>query len=253
MRLFYRIKNKLTRMHSNYKQLNAKPNRNAIWIFGVQKSGTSAIAGLLAKRSNKSVTLDTPTLWDPFYSQMLNAELDIITHIKSNPYPFSKTIIKEPVASLFVSELDTYFNMDKYVFIYRNPHDVIRSILNRLHLPGDRKDIDLNEINENWRVHFKDGTNYIKSLTELWIKVYSQEEAIDDQRCIFVKYEDFLKDKIEFIDDLCEKLNLSPKNNITEILDYNFQPRGRSNTNLNEFFGEDNYNYILNETKKYLR
>tara|TARA_B100000508_G_scaffold141097_1_gene146971 strand:- start:63627 stop:64388 length:762 start_codon:yes stop_codon:yes gene_type:complete len=253
MGLIYQTKSFLYKLQAEYLKVFAKPNKKAIWVFGVQKSGTTAITALISKRSGKSATLDTPMLWEPYYSKLLSGELHLIDHIKHNPYTFSRQIIKEPVASLFIKELKTYFEMNKYVMIYRDPHDVIRSILNRLGLPGNKKNVNIKDVNKNWRVHFGDGKDYIKSLTTLWINVYKQNEIISDDKCIFVKYEDFLKNKMTFIDNLVDQLNLPKKHDITEDLDFNFQVRGDNDVDLIEFFGSENYEYIKTATKKYVR
>lgn len=249
----YRIKRQLEKKWENYQRKKIKPNKNALWIFGVQKSGTSAIAALLARRTGKSVTIDTPLLWDPYYSEIRKGQLCFTNHISNNPFDFSKDIIKEPAASVLIDKVDSYFNLKQFIFIYRNPYDVIRSILNRLDLPGDMENIDLNLIDENWQVHFDKEVNYIDSLINLWIEVYSQNSYIESDRCIFVKYEDFKLDKQNFIDSLVDTLGFNKINDIKDILDHSFQPKGNSEVNLIHFFGINNYKLIERRTKPFLR
>ncbi len=248
----YKIKRRVEKTWENYKIKTAKPNKDALWIFGMQKSGTSAIAGLLAHRANKSVTIDTPFLWEPYYSQIKNGKLTIKEHVNKHAYPFSKDIIKEPAASVIIRYIEKYFNLSKYLFIYREPHDVIRSVLNRLDLPGNEKNVNFHDIDTNWQIHFKNhGKNYINDLIELWIKVYSQRQYINNPNCILVSYKEFKKNKQKFIDDLCEKLNYKPVKDITHLLDHSFQPKGNSNVDLKSFFGEENYNIIEKKTKPF--
>lgn len=249
----YRLKREFQKKWETYLRTMAKPNKDALWIFGVQKAGTSAIAGLLAHRADKTVTIDTKMLWDPYYSQLKSDHLSLAKHIKKNPFDFSKDIIKEPTASILIDKIDACFKMNQFVFIYRNPHDVIRSILNRLKLPGNQQDINIEAVHENWRIHFNNGANYIDSLIDLWISVYAQSNYIDDKRCIFVKYENFLKDKEIFIDTLCDKLNFKKVQDTTHLLDYNFQPKGNPEVNLINFFGQHNYDLIEEKTKRYQR
>ena len=248
----YRVKRKLQKKWEAYKIKITKPNKDALWVFGVQKSGTSAIAGLLAHRANKTVTLDTPYLWEPYYSEIISGNLSLKHHVIKNPFPFSKDIIKEPAASVMIGHIEKIFNLPQYLFIYREPHDVIRSILNRLDLPGNKKNVNFHSIDANWQIHFKShGKNYINDLIELWINVYSQKEYINNPNCILVTYKDFVQDKQKFIDGLCKKLNYKPVKDIAHLLDHNFQPKGNSNVNLKSFFGEENYNNIENKTKAY--
>ena len=241
MRLLNRIKKKIST--TLYKK-TLKPNKDAIWVFGIQKSGTSAIAGLLSERTGLSVTLDTTLLWNPYLKAINDGQLDFGEHIKKNPFDFSKQIIKEPAASLLIKHIKEHFYLEKYLFIYRNPYDVIRSILNRLDIPGDKTNVNMHDVNINWRYIFKDGTDYIEKLANLWLEVYSQESYIFNSRCVLVSYDVFNKSKINFIDELCDNLNLPKKNNINEILNKNFQPRGNANVDLKVFFGTKNFQTI---------
>jgi Sulfotransferase domain len=245
MRLLKRIKRRIFKIGSVLLKKKKKPNKNAIWVFGMQKSGTTAIAGLLSYRSGLSVTLDTEMLWNPYFKDILEGRLDFIKHINANPDDFSNQIIKEPSASQLINFIEDYFNLEKYIFIYRDPHDVIRSILNRLDIPGDKINIDIDSVDVNWRYIFGDGTNYIEKLANLWLKVYSQDDYIYNSNALFVNYDIFKKDKIKFIDNLCSELQLPKKNDISDIINKDFQPRGNSNVDLKLFFGEHNFQVIL--------
>lgn len=244
-KILNRLKKKL--FSSNKKP---KPNKKAIWVFGMQKSGTSVIAGLLAHRLGYSVTLDTEMLWNPYLQDIKDNKLDFVEHIFNYPEDFSKQIIKEPTASLIINHVEKFFHLDKYVFIYRNPFDVIRSILNRLEIRGDMDDVDINSINHNWQYIFVDGKDYIKRLASIWLNVYSQDKYISNDKCLFVSYELFMNNKVDFIDKLCHKLKLKKKNSIIHLLDKDFQPRGNTNVDIKAFFGEKNYQIITDICSK---
>ena len=133
-----------------------KPNKNALFIFGFQKSGTSVIAGLLAEMTGKSVTIDTPYFWYPYDHQIISGTLKIKDHVEKYSHPFSKQIIKEQTTIFFISKLQEYFILDSYCFIIRNPFDNIRSILNRLNLLGNKEDIDIRLVIKSWQYIFKE-------------------------------------------------------------------------------------------------
>ena len=80
------------------------------------------------------------------------------------------------------------------------------------------------------------GYNYISDHCESWNEAYGNKDMINSKSCILVKYEDFIEDKISFIEDLCTKLNLPLKNKA-------FQPEGNRQINIEDFFG-DNFNTI---------
>jgi Sulfotransferase family len=240
----YLLKRKLERRWKVFKNKRIKPNKDAIWVFGMQKAGTTAIAALLAHRANKKVSLDTPLLWQPYLRQIKNHEIDFSKHVKKNPYWFSKDILKEPTASLLIKEIEKVFYLKKYVFIIRNPFDLIRSILDRLNLPGNKINVDEEDIDKNWRYLLNNGENYIEKLAEEYVEVYSQLEYIENNQCVLVKYEDFVKDKIYFINQLCDDLYLQKRQSIDDLKDKNFQPKGEKVDDYLSFFGNVNYKII---------
>lgn len=217
------------------------PNRDAIWIFGLQKAGTSAIAKLLGHMSGSSVSIDPRCLWSPYGKKIRIGELSVKEHSNKFSYPFSRDIIKEPSTTFYIERIESYFYLHKYVFIVRNPYSNIRSILNRLDLPGDDIDINIADVHVNWRSKFKrGGKNYIQDLAELWLKANSQDQYQFNDRCVLVKYEDFKTNKEGFIKNLCIKLDFPLKNSIKGVMDKQFQPKGNDNVDLAEFFGDAN-------------
>jgi len=249
----YKIKREVEKTWENYKIKTAKPNKDALWIFGMQKSGTTAIAALLAKRAGKTSTLDTPLLWTPYIEQLEFGNIVLKNHIKSNAYDFSKDIIKEPNATFLFNELKQVFRLNKYIVIIRNPFDTIRSILNRLNIPGNLREINIAEVDENWQhLFFNNGKQYIEDLTCLWKKAYDGN-MLDSASCILVRYEDFNKNKLNFIDKLCFDLNYEIKADINHLLNKKFQPPGHRNIKLEEFFGDENYNFIKNNCSGLLK
>lgn len=222
------------------------PNRDALFIFGLQKSGTSVIAGLLAGKTGKTVTIDTKYFWEPYQSMLIKGELQMKDLVQKYSYPFSKQIIKEPASTFFIDKVQEYFYLSKYVFIIRNPFQNIRSILNRLNLPGDRGTIDLEHVNPNWRYLFieENGHNYIKALAKRWVLANGQLERIEHNACILVKYEDFNINKESFINELAEQLGFERKNSIANLVNKDFQPKGNPETDPKKFFGHRNYSLI---------
>jgi len=224
-----------------------KPNKDALFIFGFAKSGTSAIAGLLAAKSGKSVTIDTHYLWEPYKSKLITGEISLKEHVEKFSYPFSKNIIKEPNATFLIKEIKEYFSLNPYIYIVRNPFDNIRSILNRLRLPGDQDHVDLNLVNKNWQNLFKEteGKEYIKTLAKKWLEVYSQTEYLESEACVLTRYEDFNIDKEPFIDKLSERVGFQSQNSISHLVNRPFQPKGNSSIDLETFYSPKNYNIIL--------
>jgi hypothetical protein len=247
----YRVKRKIQKKLEAHHRKKTKPNKEALWVFGIQKAGTSAIASLLAHRAGKSATIDSPFLWMPYIEKLQNEEIDLKNHIDCYPHDFSKEIIKEPNATYIFRQIKQNFNLNKYILIIRNPLDNIRSILNRLNIPGDQHNIELEKIHPKWQHLFKSkGNNYVKDLAELWLSIYGNREFTSTDNCILIKYEDFNKDKVKTINTICDLLDYEGVASIDKLKNKNFQPRGNSKVDLRLFFGEENYKLILEKTNK---
>jgi hypothetical protein len=241
-----RIRSIFNRFIINFAHPFTSVNKDAIWIFGMPKSGTTAIAALLGHMGSKSITLDTKYLWDPYLSKILSGKYDLNRHFKRYSYPFSKDIIKEPVATEFIDLLKNHYSLNKYVFIVRNPHDNIRSILNRMKIPGDLQDINLSDVSPGWRRDLgpNKGKDYISALANMWVRYNTQWNYVLSPKCSVIKYEDFQTDKVKAIENLCCSLDLPILNNIDHLIHKPFQPKGDSLVDLKLFFGDENHKLI---------
>ncbi|QSS98032.1 hypothetical protein [Psychroflexus sp. ALD_RP9] len=228
-------------LRSTLKNKLTKPNPNPILILGFPKSGTSAITGLLAQSTGLSATIDTKYLWEPYLSQIIENKLDFKKHLYKNSYPFSKKIIKEPNLVFLVDQIISYYKQPKIVIIKRDKEKNIKSILDRLNLPGDlvsnpRPD----KVNKNWHsLLFENDRHYVKTLSKKYDLAQNNLKKLSSLNPIFIQYEDFLKDKKSTISHLTSTLDLSEKNDITSILDKPFQPSSKNKKSVDEFFGNN--------------
>ncbi|MBN2662816.1 MAG: sulfotransferase, partial [Bacteroidales bacterium] len=138
-----------------------------------------------------------------------------------------------------------------YVFIFRDPRDNIRSILNRLKLKGDLDNLNIDKLDiiDPWKEILKSKNvgvktnHYIKNLSHRWNIAFNNCYN-NDKNIIIVKYEDFLKNKVGFIKDLCDKTKLKYKTDITNFTEIQYQPKGDGNASWVNFFGEANLRNI---------
>ena len=235
-----------------------KPSISPIIIIGHQKSGTTAIAQLLGKGIGKSVSIDpfyrTPNKQTQLPSVYSNKKM-LGVYIAKNGYLFSEGIIKDPEFSFFYPELKILYPHSKFVFIIRNPFDNIKSIFDRLKIPGDIKEFDENffpEVTKTWDwhtilngelTHIK-GKNIVETLALRW--VYSTHVYLDNQQhFVLVKYEDFRKNKIESISNLSINLGEIVRNDISDVMNKQFQPKGKSAfVEAKDFFSKENFETI---------
>src|SRR5690606_37975827 len=108
-----------------------------IFILGNQKTGTSAIAALLGEATGNPYTIDVFCHLGDLQRRLFNRELTFRQFIVRSKDFFSKKIVKEPSFTFFYDELRREFPEATFVLIVRDPHENVRSILNRLEIPGD--------------------------------------------------------------------------------------------------------------------
>ena len=236
---------------------------NPIFILGHQKSGTTVIAALLSKSTQISPTLDiTRAIHDTSLQLKIKYGLmSFDSFVNKYKYEFSKKIIKEPYLTLLYNELSAKFVNAKFVHIVRDPRDNIRSILNRLNIPGNLSKIDIfsyPEIQKNptWSLAFDTSWlgqisfGYIDALSKRW-NIFC--DNYDPTNQILIRYEDFKNDKENVIYKLAETMNIPVVNSIKNDVNKQYQPKGDNSRSWQEFYGEDNLKHIEKVCFEYMK
>lgn len=238
----------------------SKKNPKPLFILGNPKSGTTIIANLLSKATKQTLTSDIKNVIKYAPLKLDFNLLSFDEFIKQHKYEFSKEIIKEPFLSFYTEELIKSFPNAKFIWIVRNPHQNIRSILNRLKIPGNLKEINFNhftelEKNPAWKLNLQSkmfgyiSFDYIEAMAFRWnhaINIYQQHK----DRIVLVKYEDFKLDKKKYIEDLALELGFSIQTDISNYVNIQYQPKGNAEIDLKKFFGAENYSNIEKLCKK---
>ena len=234
--------------------ISAKINPNPLFILGNPKSGTTIIANLLSKATQQTLTSDIQSIIKHAALQLDFNLINFDDFIKQHKYEFSKEIIKEPFLSFYTEELIKSFPNAKFIWIVRNPYQNIRSILNRLKIPGNLQKINFNNFTElektpAWKLNLQskmlgyNSANYIEALAFRWnhvIKIYRQNQ----EKIKLVKYEDFIIDKQKYIENLALELDFTIQSDISNYINIQYQPKGNPEVDLKKFFGADNYKII---------
>ena len=238
----------------------SKVNPSPLFILGNPKSGTTIIANLLSRATKKSLTSDIKSVIKHTTLKLDFKLLSFDYFIKKHKYEFSKEIIKEPFLSFYTEELIKSFPKAKFIWIVRNPYQNIRSILNRLKIPGNLQEINFNHFPElektpAWKLNLQSrmfgyiSYNYIEAMAFRWnhaVNIYKQHK----DRIVLVKYEDFILDKKKYIEDLSLSMGLTVKADISNYVNIQYQPKGKSELDLKKFFGAENYSNIEKLCKK---
>ncbi|MGB3193590.1 MAG: sulfotransferase [Limnoraphis sp.] len=251
--IYQKIRGFRYQVEEEFKKRVTSVHPHPILVLGNQKSGTSAIAALLAENTGLSVTIDiTQEVEHPIYHHVILGKLSFDEYIQRHKLYFSNAIIKEPNLTLFYNQLIDYFPQSQFVFIIRDPRDNIRSILNRLQLPGNLTEIQLEQrqmLTQAWQLIIDNfglnlpGSNYIEKMAYRWdymANLYSN----NSEKMILIRYEDFLQDKVSQIERLAQKLGLKPINDISDKVNIQFQGRGDRNVKWQDFFEKDNLSRI---------
>ncbi|MBN1666888.1 MAG: sulfotransferase [Anaerolineales bacterium] len=238
-------------MWKAFQFLSPPLNETPIIVLGNQKSGTSVIAHLLADIGGLTKTIDIPPFWGKRGKAIVMGQESFAAAVTRAKAYFRADLIKEPMFTFFAGQIVEYFPQAKYVFIVRDPRDNIRSLLNSRKLPGHLQELTTdhletlsdNSILFDQEVWGGENENYVGVLAYRWNK------AVDNYRkhaahAILVRYEDFMLDKLAYIQELACKLDIPAVNNISKRLDLAYQPRGNRNITWDVFFGVDNLQTI---------
>jgi hypothetical protein len=221
-------------------------------VLGNQKSGTTAVAALLAEHVAVRATLDIPDLWGEDFRRLRSGETSFRLFATRHPRDFATGVLKEPNLTFLYPQLHATFPKSRVVFVVRDPRANIRSILSRLGLPGDVDDLSEQQqsaLPVGWRPVFDPsalGTStgtYIETLAQRWnaaVDVYLRHA----EQMTLLKYEDFVTDKTGSIAAIADALGLPSRRDIGGSVDRPFQPAG-SRAPYERFFGERNLTRIV--------
>ncbi len=229
----------------------ARIHPKPVLILGNQKSGTTAIAILLAYATNLPVTIDLGKMREHQKPGRRAADVSITDFIQQNKLEFSRAIIKEPSLTFFAEQLIQYYPQSKFIFIIRDPRENIRSILDIMNVSGNLPFLtqaDRQQATSSW-LPFLNGTwleiegdHYIDMLAARWnlaADIYTRYA----NHMVLVRYEDFMQDKVGTITHLAQHIEHPLVRDITDKTDmrYNNQYRGQNRGKpWEEFFGVDN-------------
>ncbi len=217
--------------------------RDPVFVLGCHKAGTTAIGALLAEATGERFSNDV------FYFAGKEPGVSVAEYARRHPRHFAAGINKDPNFTFMAPELRDAFPGARFIFIVRDPRQNIRSILNRLRLPGDQPaltDPDLGRVlASRWRWLFEDAVedgvcpDYVGVVARHWLRA---ARAYGPSRDFvrLVRYEDFVADKEGTIRDLAREVGLAPVRDISDRVDRQYQKKGKSGVEPGEFYGPGN-------------
>jgi hypothetical protein len=224
-------------------------------VAGMPKSGTTAVAMLMGAAAELDVNSDPFHRLDrrdsQFRDELYAGHISLADLVKRYRSHFAGGLIKDPNFVFFVPGLADAFPGAGRVMIVRDPRDNIRSILNRLELPGrtDPSPDQRDRLNRTWqRVldgHTPDlpGENHVEVLAHRW-RVAAANYFDHADSLQLIRYEEFVQDKVAAIEALLSKLGLVASKSIDHMVDRQFQPRGDHTVTWQDFFGPERLDSI---------
>jgi hypothetical protein len=172
---------------------------------------------------------------------------------------FAGQLVKDPNFPFLLDELVAMFPLARFVFIVRDPRDNIRSVLDRLKLPGQGA-VDpmlIANLTPGWRSvicgenPLMPGVNHIEKMAWRWrlaVEKYREHAG----NITLVRYEDFIMNKRPYIEQLARSLGHEVVSDISELVDVQYQPKGKSHRDWRVFFSEENLARINSIVEPYL-
>ncbi len=131
----YRIRESL---RDSWQALRAQPHEDPVFVLGTQKSGTSAIAGLLGIATGLPAAIDLKRDLDYARApEVAEGRRPFSAFLRRHAAAFACPIVKEPNLTFLVSFLLGRWPQARLVFVVRDPVQTVRSVLDRLGLPGE--------------------------------------------------------------------------------------------------------------------
>jgi hypothetical protein len=213
-----------------------KARPDPIWIFGIQKAGTTVFAKTLAAATGQTSLMDTPLLWNTWRPPLSATDLGRI--MRRNPITFSPQILKEPTATFYPGACLAQTTRKRHVLLLRQPANNIRSMLDRMGLNGQGKAPSgtLPRIHPTYAAYRKElGLAYPLAMAHRW--AIAHENAVwDDPNIGIFTYEGFLADPDRTLKAAANHVGLAITSNFQSTLNQQHQPAGKNRQQLPEDF-----------------
>jgi LmbE family N-acetylglucosaminyl deacetylase len=231
------------------------PQAPPVFVLGNQKSGSTAIAALLAECVGQTF------LSDPLYRDKVNLK-DLLADealfarlLRDHAGSFGAAVVKDNDFTFLYRSVAREFPEARFAFVVRDPRQNIRSVLNRLKLPGDLDALSPEQYDHlstklpGWHSIVTgssfgtSGGHYIDVLADRWVRA-NQVYLDAGDRLVLVRYEDFDAAKRPAVERLAAQLELPVVKDISALQDHQYQPRGDRSIGPRAFFGQANLERI---------
>lgn len=245
----YRMRESL---RDSWRAMRATPHADPVLVLGTQKSGTSAIAGLLGIATGLPTTIDLRRDFErPLAPAVAEGRCSFARFLRRHAEGLASPIVKDPNLTFLLPRLRERWPEARIVFVRRDPVQTVRSVLDRLGIPGDLDALDeagLASVPPGWRCVLdsrwcerlapggdvaRRPLHYVEELARRCLladRVAAAAVSARPDRTFEVRYESFRADKAASIEALAERLGLAVRYReaLVAAVDRPFQPAGRA-------------------------
>jgi hypothetical protein len=218
-----------------------------IFVLGHPKSGTTAIASLLAKTSGEDLTDDLfhqIALPQRKKEALFDTPGAFAGFVARYPAYFANRINKSPKLTFLYGELRALFPAARYVYIVRDPRSALRSFLGWRGIPGNLATIDdPKQLRQLEVLPTQAPGHYVERLARRWNQaadVYLQHQ----DQMVLVRYEDFASEPVATVRRLAASVGLSPAIDISQDVSVRYKSSGAAGIAWRDFFGVSNLSRI---------
>ncbi|MGB7448834.1 MAG: PIG-L family deacetylase [Ornithinimicrobium sp.] len=226
-----------------------------VFVLGNQKSGSTAIAALLAECIGEKYVGDVLYRHKLTLKELLDGDPDLAALVGNDTDSLTAPVVKDNDFTFLYPSLARDFPRARFVFVVRDPRQNIRSVLNRVKLRGDLDSLSADQYTHlrqklpGWHTILTGSSfglnshHYIDELADRWVRANEVYLGASEQM-VLARYEDFDAAKRPVIERLAAELGRPVVNDISASQDHQFQPMGDRAVAPEEFFGQENLERI---------
>jgi len=214
------------RLREACRNATSRVNPRLILLTAHPRSGTTAVAALLAKHCGLRAFTQTGR-WTLADKEIVASRLTMEEVITRNRYAFSFDIMSAADAGCFLPAMKAALPEMRIIVLVRDPRDMVCSVIERINdydvSSAEINDPDYRYLQTDWLGITEEDP--LKKLALRWNKWLETAKSVDG--VVYRRYEDFLRNKPDFIAALADELGLPARHDISDDMNRQMSKHGR--------------------------
>lgn len=188
--------------------LPARVNRDLILVAAHPRSGSTAVATLLARHTGLRAFTETGPWTREFDAAVYTGQVHFSRVLHKYRYEFSHDLMSAADATCILPQMKAALPGMRTVYVVRDPRDTICSLVERINnydlSTFEVRDPRFRWLDVDWLIH--DESNPHRKLARRWCLFLDIATSIED--VFYFRYEDFCSDKPRCISHIADRLGL---------------------------------------------